>query len=220
MSGANNLVPNEPRASAILRDTCFGAPAGCTPANRNLFVSYAGGAANGALDNLLILSASGRFAGFGGSATDLVPGNPGQRVGAFLYDSCIGAPAGCIPRTEQVSLTYNGGEPDNGSGAAVSSADGNYALFISIAQNLLPFPYISSAVYVRVTCKTAPPDCVPTTYLLSLDSSTGIQGNTSYSDFPAITPDGRFAVFVSNAANWPGKLLSNGNNQVWLARVR
>jgi hypothetical protein len=52
-----------------------------------------------------------------------------------------------------------------------------------------------------------------------VDSSTGIQANSSYSDLPAITPDGHNAVFISNAANWPGSLRSNGNNQVWLARV-
>jgi hypothetical protein len=220
MAGANNLVPNQPGAAVILRDTCFGAPAACTPSNQNLFVSYAGGPANGAVDNLWVLSAGGRYSGFGSLATDLVPGNTGQMVGAFVYDSCIGAPPGCIPRTDQVSLTYNGGQPNNGSGAAASSDDGNYVIFISIADNLLPFPYRASALYVRVTCKNAAPDCVPTTYTISRDSSTGIHGNSSYSDFPAITSDGRYAVFISNVPNWPGPLQSNGNNQVWLARVR
>lgn len=219
-TGATNLIPNEPIAPAILRDTCIGAPAGCVPSNRNLFVSYTGAPVQGAIDNLLVLSASGRFAGFGSRATNLVPGNPGQIIGAFVYDNCIGVPTGCIPRTSQVSLTYNGGQPNNGAAAAVSSDDGNHVVFISIADNLLPFPYLASAVYVRMTCKNAAPDCVPTTYLLSFDSSTGIQGNSSYSDWPAITPDGRYAVFVSNAPNWPGALQSNGNNQVWLARVR
>lgn len=220
MAGANNLVPNEPLASGILHDTCFGAPGGCTPSNRNLFVSYAGGAPTGAIDNLFVLTATARFTGFGAKATDLVPGNTGELVGAFVYDNCIGAPPGCIPHTDQVSLTYNDGQPNNGSGAAVSSDDGNYVLFISIASNLLPFPYISSAVYVRMTCKTAAPGCIPTTYLLSRDPSSGMVGNTSYSDYPAITPDGRYAVFIANGPGWPGPLQSNGNNQVWLARVR
>lgn len=117
------------------------------------------------------------------------------------------------------SLTYNGGAADNGSAAAVSSSDGNHVVFISIADNLLPHAYRSSAVYVRMTCTNATAGCVPTTYLLSLDSNTGIQGNTSYSDYPAITPDGQYAVFISDGANWPGSLQSNGKNQVWLARV-
>lgn len=221
MAGANNLIPNDPNASVMLHDTCFGASSGCTPGNRSLFVSYSGGTVNGAVDKLWILSASARFSGFaaGGQNFNLVPGVPGEPVGAFVYDNCIGAPAGCISYTEQISQTYNGGQPNNGSVAAVSTDDGNYALFVSIADNLLPYAYRSSAVYVRMTCKNAAGDCVPTTYLLSLDSNTGIQGNTSYSDYPAITPDGSYAVFISNAANWPGKLQSNGNNQVWLARV-
>jgi hypothetical protein len=32
--------------------------------------------------------------------------------------------------------------------------------------------------------------------------------------------DGRYAVFASNAANWPGALQSNGKNRVWLEPVR
>jgi Tol biopolymer transport system component len=222
MAGANNLIPNDPNASVILHDTCFGAASGCTPGSRNLFVDYAGNTPpKGGVDNLWILSRNARFSGFGagGQNLSLVPGVPGDIVGAFVFDNCIGAPAGCIPHNEKASLTYNGGQPNNGSGAAVSSDDGNYVVFISIADNLLSYAYRSSAVYVRMTCKNAAPDCVPTTYLLSLDSSTGIQGNTSYSDYPAITPDGHYAVFISNAANWPGKLQSNGKDQVWLARV-
>lgn len=221
IQGANNLIPNDPNAAVILHDTCVGASSGCTPSNRNLFVSYSGGPFNWAVNNRWILSASARFSGFGagGQGSDLVPGVPGEPVGTFGYDDCIGAPAGCIPHTEQISQTYNGGQPDSGSGDAASSDDGNYVVFISIAENLLPYAYYSSAVYVRMTCKNAAPDCVPTTYLLSLDSDTGIQGNTWYSDYPAITPDGQYAVFISNASNWPGKLQSNGNNQVWLARV-
>jgi len=92
-------------------------------------------------------------------------------------------------------------------------------VFISIADNLLSYAYRSSALYVRMTCANAAAGCVPTTYLLSLDSNTGIQGNSSYSDYPSITPDGHYAVFISDAANWPGSLQSNGKNQVWLARV-
>jgi len=219
--GGNNLVPNDPNAPVVLHDTCSGAPSGCKPSNRDIFLNYAGGSVNGAVDNLWMLSANGRYSGFGagGQNLDLVPGTPGGPVAAFVYDDCIGAPSSCIPHTERVSLTYNGGLANNGSGAAVISNDGNYAVFVSIADNLLSYPYRASATYVRATCTNGPSDCVPTTYLLSLDASTGIQANSSYSDYPAITPDGRYAVFISNAANWPGSLHSNGNNQVWLARV-
>ncbi len=219
MAGANNLVPNFPNASVILHDTCFGSASGCTQTNRSLFVGYAGDTVNGTVDNLWILSANGRFSGFGAEASNLVPGDSGQMVGAFFYDDCIGAPAGCIPHTDRVSVTYNGGPANNGSHAAVSSNDGNYVAFISIADNLLSYAYRSSAVYVRMTCANALAACVPTTYLLSVDSNTGIQGNSSYSDYPVITPDGRYVVFISDAANLPGNLQSNGKNQVWLGRV-
>ena len=219
MAGSNNLVPNNPNASVILHDTCFGAPSGCSPSDQSLFVAYGGDTVNGTVNNLWILSPNGRFSAFGAEATNLVPGDSGQNVGAFVYDACIGGQQGCIPHTDRVSVTYNGGSANNGSGAAASSDDGNYAVFISIADNLLPYPYRSSSAYVRMTCANASADCVPNTYLLSMDSRTGIQANSSYSDYPAITPDGHYAVFISNAANWPGSLQSNGKNQVWLARV-
>jgi len=219
-TSATNIFP--PNGGVALQDTCFGAPAGCTPGKRNLFVSYAGGPPNSTTGaGFWILSANARFSGMqaGGQNFDLVPGVPGEPVGSFVYDDCIGAPAACIPRTDQVSLSYNGGQPDNGSGEAVSSDDGNHVVFISIADNLLSYAYRSSSAYVRLTCANAAPGCIPTTYLLSVDSNTGIQGNSQYSDYPAITPDGHYAVFISNAANWPGPLQSNGNTQVWLARV-
>jgi Tol biopolymer transport system component len=219
-TSATNLVSHNSNSQVVLRDTCFGSGTGCTPNNRSLFVGYAGDAVNGAVDNLWVLSANARFSGFGSEAKNLIPGDSGQNVGSFVYDDCIGGPAGCIPHTVCVSVAYNDGPANNGSTAAVSSEDGNYAVFVSIADNLLPYPYRSSAVYVRSTCANADASCVPTTYLLSFDSSSGIQANSSYSDFPAITADGRYAVFVSNAANWPGALQSNGKNQVWLARVR
>lgn len=218
ISEATNLVPNVPRGTAVLRDTCFGAPVGCTPNNRSLFVGYGGTPPNPGFTRWA-LSTNARFSGFEAETNYLVPGDNGQMVGAFVYDDCIGAPAGCIPHTDRVSVTFNGGQADSGSGQGISSNDGNYVAFISVADNLLSYAYRSSAVYVRMTCANAPADCVPTTYLLSLDSNTGIQGNSPFSDSPAITPDGRYAVFISTAANWPGSLQSNGNHQVWLARI-
>lgn len=218
LAEATNLVRNDPRASEVLHDTCFGAPIGCTPSNRSLFVGYGGTPPNSG-STRWVLSANGRFSGFDAETNNLVPGDTGQMVGAFVYDDCIGAPAGCLPHTDRVSVTFNGGQADSGSVEAVSSNDGNYVAFISVADNLLSYAYRSSAVYVRMTCANALADCVPTTYLLSLDSNTGIQGNSQVSDYPAITPDGHYAVFISTAANWPGSLQSNGNHQVWLARV-
>jgi hypothetical protein len=218
VAGATNLVPDNPKAAAVLHDTCFAAPAGCTASNRSLFVGYGSTPPTPGFSRW-VLSANGRFSGFDAETNNLVPGDTGQMVGAFVYNDCIDAPADCIPHTDRVSVTYNGGQADSGSGSTVSSNDGNYVAFISVADNLLSYAYRSSAVYVRMTCANAPADCVATTYLLSLDSNTGIQGNSQFSDSPAITPDGRYVVFISTAANWPGSLQSNGNHQVWLARV-
>ncbi|MBZ5701583.1 MAG: calcium-binding protein [Acidobacteriia bacterium] len=218
-TGADNLVPNDKNATVVLHDTCFGAPAGCTPSNRNLYVGYAGDAPDSAIDNLWILSANGRFSGYGSTAKNLVPGDTNQAVDAFVSDNCIGAPAGCIPHNDRVSLTYNGGQGDTGSGAAVSSDDGNHVAFISIASNLLPYAYSASAVYIRTGCTNAPADCVPTTYLVSLNNSSGAPADSFYSDYPAITPDGRYVVFLSNATNLLTGTPSNGRNQIWLARA-
>jgi len=214
---ATNLVSNG--SPVVLHDTCFGVTAGCTPSNRGIYVGYAGDKVKGAVDNLWLLSRNARFSGFGAESPNLVPGDSGQKVGAFAYDDCIGASSTCVPHTFKVSLTYNGGQPDSGSVAAAASDDGNYVVFISIADNILSYAYISSAVYVRQTCATAAAGCIPTTYLLSFDSSTGSQANSQYSDLPMITPDGHYATFISTANNWKGALQSNGLTQVWLARV-
>ena len=214
-----NILP--PSGGIALRDTCFGAPQSCTPSVRNIFVSYSGGSVQNATAGFWKLSANARYSGFESlAASTLAPGAPNEPIAAFVYDSCIGASLGCVPRNDEVSLTYNGGLPDNGSGEAASSDDGNHVVFNSIADNLLTYAYRSSAMYVRLTCANAAPGCIPTTYLLSVDSYSGVQGNSQYSDYPAITPDGHYAVFVSTAPNWPAPL-SNPSvlTQVWLARV-
>lgn len=217
-TSATNLTNNG--SAVVLRDTCWGAVVTCTPTTDGIFIGYAGDRVQGAADVPWILSANGRFSGFGAQARNLVPGDTGQAVGAFMFDSCIGASGTCIQHTIKASQTYNGGVADSGSGAAAVSDDGNYVVFTSVSSNLLPFSYISKAVYVRRTCYTGESGCIPTTYLLSQDGSSGVQGNSSDSEFPMITPDARYAVFISNAPNWTGSLHSNGLNQVWLARVR
>lgn len=147
-TAATNLVSNN--SGVVLRDTCVGAPPGCAPANRSLFVGYAGDLVRGAVDNLWVLGASGRYSGFGASATNLVPGNTEQVVGAFVYDACIGAGPGCIARTNQVSLETAAPLPLLGCPPLKLSDDENYVVFISIADNLLPYAYRASAVYVRM----------------------------------------------------------------------
>jgi hypothetical protein len=90
----------------FLRDTCTGAPAGCTPATTLISVAAGGAFANGASDSPSI-SASGRYVVFSSLATNLVTGTTTTSAEPQIYlrDLCVGAPAGCQASTIQLSVS-------------------------------------------------------------------------------------------------------------------
>jgi hypothetical protein len=73
------------------------------------------------------------------------------------------------------------------------------------------------SVFVRDTCIGAPPGCVPVNLVVSVPS-TVLMSNGAISNLPALSADGHYVAFLSNATNLvPGG--SNGNIQVFLART-
>jgi Tol biopolymer transport system component len=92
-----------------------------------------------------------------------------------------------------VNLASDGAEADNASYLPAISADGRYVAFSSFATNLVPGDTnVSTDVFVYDR-KTGLSDRV------SVDSA-GNQGN-SFSEFSAISADGRYVAFVSVATN-------------------
>ncbi len=146
------------------------------------------------------ISADGRFVAFVSQATNLLdplpPGTPaGTGTQIYIRDLTVN-------RTTLVSkdnnLTPN---PGNGSSSAPTiSADGRFVAFVSQATNLLdPPPFGTPAVtgrqvYIRDLTLNQ-------TTLVSKDNNlTPIPGNGE-SAAPAISQDGRFVVFLSQATN-------------------
>jgi hypothetical protein len=111
-SNATNLAsgPASEFQEIYERDTCIGAPAGCTPSTIRITVTADGSAVNGHSRRSAI-SADGRYVAFDSQATNLVGNSEicGTAINmcVFLRDTCSGV-VSCIPSTTVVSLATDG----------------------------------------------------------------------------------------------------------------
>jgi Tol biopolymer transport system component len=135
------------------------------------------------------VSADGRFIAFSSSANDLVPGDTSSFSDVFVRDMTAGV-------TTRMNYQPNGSQSfgvsnDN----AAISPDGRFVVFDSLAADLVPGDTNSANdtfLHDRVT---------GTTERVSLSWS-GAQGNSgSLSSSRAMSADGRYVVFASNASN-------------------
>src|SRR3990172_1303797 len=135
-SDSIGLVPGDPNAARdiFVRDSCRGAPSGCTPSTIRVSRSSAGAQAN-SYNLSPAISADGRFVAFESEATNLVIGDTNERRDVFLRDTCAGASPGCTPGTTRVSVASSGAQSNEGSGQSSISADGRYVVFQSGATN-------------------------------------------------------------------------------------
>src|SRR5205807_70009 len=147
-----------------------------------------------------VISADGRFVAFTSLAADLVPGDTNAWADVFVYDRWTGT-------TERVSVDSAGNQGNAGSSLPSISADGRFVVFWSAATNLVPGD-TNAAFDVFIHDRQT-----RTTERLSVDSA-GNQGN--YDSFaPALSADGRFVAFSSNATNLaPGD--TNGVTDVFV----
>ncbi len=145
-SNATNLVSsNVVSGNVYARDTCAGAPAGCTPATTLISLANDGSLGNCASPSQgQSISANGRFVAFDSIATNLVPGDTFPACGfedIFVRDTCFAASPGCLPSTVRVSVANNPNPQTQAnafSGFPAITADGHYLVFLSAATNLLP----------------------------------------------------------------------------------
>jgi hypothetical protein len=188
----------------FIRDTCIGAPAGCTPTTILASQSTASDSANNRVF-MPRLSGNGRFAVFNSVATNLVAGVVSGNVHTFLRDTCIGAPAGCTPSTILIDVPFDGSaEPNSaveGSDPSSVSDDGRYVLFASDAGNLVapggPPAGGRFQVYLRDTCIGGPAGCTPSTQLVSVPGGPLQTSFTNLRVFQGLSADGRYAAFQS-----------------------
>ena len=139
-SNAINIVNGDANgvADAFVRDTCFGASAGCTPSSALVSTSSTGTQGN-STSGVPAINATGRYIAFQSYATNLVA-NSTMVPGMFLRDTCVGADVTCIPSTIRVDVTSGGSPPNNflftGTTTAISG-DGRLVAFGSGATNLV-----------------------------------------------------------------------------------
>jgi len=178
-SAASNLAPGDLGGH---RDVFVRAPNGWV---ERVSLSTAGTAGNdGSFD--AGISADGRVVAFTSGASNLVAGDLNGRTDIFLRDRAIRT-------TERVSVSTAGVEGDDHAGDPVVSFSGQQVAFTSRATNLVPTDTnLEPDVFVR--------DRASATTTRASVADNGDEGNGA-SLAPAISGDGRFVAFESDATN-------------------
>lgn len=132
------------------------------------------------------VSADGRYIAFESAATNLVPGDTNGKLDVFVRDVLTDT-------TTRVSVSTAGGQGDANSQEASISADGRFVAFTSYATNLVASDTNAFRdIFVR--------DMVAGTTTRVSVSSAGVQA-LGFSEYPAISGNGRYVVFQSSALN-------------------
>jgi Tol biopolymer transport system component len=180
---ASNLVPGTPSGlpQVFVRDR---------KTARTELVSLGPGGVQGNDDSSgPAISADGRFVAFSSDSSNLVPRDTTDRDDVFVRDRLTGT-------TRRMSLGPGGVQSNYESSGPAISADGRFVAFASVATNLVPGDTNGQFdVFVRDR-KTG------TTRRVSLGQS-GVEGDgrSGASFAPAISADGRFVAFDSEAGN-------------------
>jgi len=183
VSAASNLVTNDTNGAldVFLRDR--------TNATTVLVSANASGtaSANGP-SSFPALSADARFVVFESKASDLAPNDTNETTDLFLRDAAAGT-------TTLVSVNKDSTAPGNASsGRPQVSADGWYVAFGSTASDLVENDGNANGdVFVR--------DLLLGTNVLASVNWAGTNTANGWSGSPAISPDGRYVVFESYAAD-------------------
>jgi hypothetical protein len=125
------------KAQILLRDTCIGAPSGCTPATRTVSVAADGTTVGNGDSHNVAMTPDGRYVAFSSAATNLVENAPGGRQ-VYLHDTCIGANTACKPTTLLVSTDTEG--KLNGTEAILPSisTSGRFVAFLAVTPSQTP----------------------------------------------------------------------------------
>jgi len=147
----------------------------------------AGGAQADGASTRPAISTDGRYVAFVSAATNLVAGDTNGAADVFVRDTQAGT-------TTRVSVGAGGAQADGASSRPAISSDGRYVAFVSDATNLVASDTNGRAdAFVRDTQ-------AGTTTRVSLGAG-GAQADGETRDGPAISGDGRYVAFVSEATN-------------------
>ena len=156
-----------------------------TARTRRVSVDSAGGEGNSDSHHPSI-SSEGRLVSFESWSDNLDSGDQNRSQDVFVHDRQTSM-------TTRVSVDSSGQEGDDNSGRPAISGDGRLVTFVSLASNLVPGD-TNGDLDIFVRDRKA-----ETTRRVSLDSSGG--QSDSWSTGPAISTDGRFVAFESDATN-------------------
>jgi trimeric autotransporter adhesin len=159
--------------NVFVRDSCAGVTSGCTPATSLISLGIDGNTGNGDSTSASI-SADGRYVAFVSAATNLVDSDSNGVADVFVRDTCAGAPQGCMPSTQLISVAADGTQANFASSSASISSTGRYVTFTSQATNLDPATSSGSSsfsgVFLRDTCAGAATGCTPSTHQMNLSN--------------------------------------------------
>ncbi len=199
-TSAGNLVPGDTNGESdvFVRDS---------KAGRTERVSLrSNGAQGNSWSGYAAVSGNGRFVAFTAEASNLVQGDTNGVQDVFVHDRRTG-------RTTRISVNGRGRQGNDDSAYPSISATGRFVVFKSEATNLVPTDangFEDLFVHDRAT---------GTTRLVTVRSN-GVQANasTGYINPGAISADGRFITFDSQASNLV-KGDSNGVGDVFVRDV-
>ena len=181
-STATNLVAPDPGAARqiYVRDTV------ANTTTRVSVASGAGGAFGTGNSSLPTISSDGRYVAFASLASNLVAGDTNNAQDIFVHDRQTST-------TTRVSVANGGGQSPEGGFFPHISGDGRHVAFDSIAPLVAGDTNALSDVFVhdRQTGAT-------TRASLSRDATQALGGG---SFFPALSADGRYVAFASEASN-------------------
>jgi hypothetical protein len=177
---------------------CTGNPT-CTPSSQTFSVGAAApaaanstaSAAGATAEETPAISADGRYVAYTSQENDVTQ--------ILLRDTCVGAPSGCAPTTQTVSVAKDGTAGNDASHSPVISADGRYVAFSSAATNLVTGAPEGRQVYLRDMCTAATTACKPATSLISSDPAGALTGTEAI--LPSISSSGRYVAFVAITAS-------------------
>lgn len=141
-SNARDLLNGGPvlngRSQIFVRDSCFGAPTGCVPANTLISIGIESTSGNDD-SSFPSISSNDRFIGWNSKATNLNASAQSGVSQAFVRDSCFGMSM-CTPTTVLISKNSQGQGANAATGLGQStvpiSTNGAVAAFASSATNL------------------------------------------------------------------------------------
>lgn len=180
LSAASNLVPNDLNnfTDLFVRDLANGT-------TQLASVNASGTSSGNDQSDSPFFSADGRFVAFTSQASDLVTNDGNGTADVFVRDLVAGT-------TRLVSVNTAGNSAGSSLAAGIS-ADGQRAVFLSSASDLVSLPDTNFApdVFVRDLGTSS-------TQLVSINSA-GTGSSDDFSESPSITPNGRFVAFSSRS---------------------